>query len=408
MSMLGVSERPITFSSVLGQKKIVEGIQRGLATDSLPNVILFCGPSGCGKSTLARLTAMTLNCENPKKTEDGLIEPCGCCKHCKDIMEGRYNLGTSSYNGNDINAESIKTIEDDLNYDATFSNHKVLIFEEIQNVTNTAKMRFKNILESPQNEKNGVYILMTTTDENQYKSSYNKGNADREKNALRGRMAFYNLSNVTIDDISNYLFEVYTTKLDPNGDFDGGLEMIPYIAQNACGSVRTALNDLQQMFNMRAFEKDELFRILNYTDEEKESELVTSLLFKDKTVLHYIKEHTKDLEGNYPYWYTILSSLALRDMLGEPFEQEYKEKNYQRCKKSNNIQNLFRAFNETQQLCSAYFNPNVFISKIYEYYCGNNQNTKRLVENTSSAQPIVETTSTSTPTVVKKVKKIVS
>jgi Holliday junction DNA helicase RuvA len=44
---------------------------------------------------------------------------------------------------------------------------------------------------------------MTTTDENQYKSSYSKGNSDREKNALRGRMAFYNLSNVTIDDISH-------------------------------------------------------------------------------------------------------------------------------------------------------------------------------------------------------------
>lgn len=407
MSMLGVSERPIKFSSVLGQKKIVEGIQRGLATDSLSNIILFCGPSGCGKSTLARLTAMTLNCENPKKTEDGLIEPCGCCKHCKDIIEGRYNLGTSSYNGNEINAESIKTIEEDLAYDAQFSKHKILIFEEIQNVTNTAKMRFKDILESPQTEKNGVYILMTTTDENQYKSSYNKGNADREKNALRGRMGFYNLSNVTIDDISNYLFEVYTTKLDPNGDFDGGLEMIPYIAQNACGSVRTALNDLQVMFNMRAFDKEELFKILNYTDEEKEAELVTSLLFKDKTVLRYIKEHTKDLDGNFPYWYSILSSLALRDMLGEPFEQEYKEKNYQRCKKSNNIQNLFRAFNETQQLCSNYFNVNVFISKIYEYYNENNQNTKRLVENASSIQPTTETTPTST-TVVKKVKKIVS
>lgn len=404
MAMLGISERPISFKSIIGQKKIVEGIQRGISTNTLSNVILFCGPSGVGKSTLARLVAMTLNCENPVKTEDGLIEPCGQCKHCKDIIEGRYNLGTSSYNGNEINADSIKEIEEDLSYNSQFSKHKILIFEEIQNVTNTAKMRFKNILESPQNEKNGVYILMTTTDENQYKSSYDKANSSREKNAIRGRLAFYNLSNVTIDDISNYLFEVYTNKLDPNGDFDEGLELIPYIAQNACGSVRTALNDLQQMFNMRAFDKDELFKILGYTDEEKEAELVNSLLFKDKTVLHYIKEHTKDLEGNFPYWYSILSSLALRDMLDEPFEQEYKEKNYQRCKKSGNIQNLFRAFNETQQLCGTYFNSNVFISKIYEYYNGTTPKVvNRLVENVSNT----ENNSAHQPTVVKKVKKIV-
>jgi hypothetical protein len=73
-------------------------------------------------------------------------------------------------------------------------------------------------------------------------------------------------------------------------------------------------------------------------------------------------------------------------------------------KASGNLLALYKVFNETQQLCSSYFNPNVFISKIYEYYCGNNQNTKRLVENTSSVQPNVETT----PTVVKKVKKIVN
>ena len=145
MAMLGISERPISFKSIIGQKKIVEGIQRGISTNTLSNVILFCGPSGVGKSTLARLVAMTLNCENPVKTEDGLIEPCGQCKHCKDIIEGRYNLGTSSYNGNEINADSIKEIEEDLSYNSQFSKHKILIFEEIQNVTNTAKMRFKNI-----------------------------------------------------------------------------------------------------------------------------------------------------------------------------------------------------------------------------------------------------------------------
>ena len=398
MSMLGISERPISFKSVIGQKKIIEGIQRGISTDTLSNVILLCGPSGVGKSTIARLVAMTLNCENPIKEEDGLIEPCCQCKHCKDIIEGRYNLGTSSYNGNEINAESIKEIEEDLSYDAQFSKHKILIFEEIQNVTNTAKMRFKDILESPQNEKNGIYILMTTTDENQYKSSYDKSNASREKNAIRGRMAFYNLSNVTVDDISNYLFQVYTTKLDPNGEFDEGLNMIPFIAQNACGSVRTALNDLQQMFNMRVFNKEELFTVLNYADDEKESEMVISMLYKDKTALN-INDST-DIESNFGYWYKIISNNALRDMLGEPFESAWKEKSYKRMKESGNLLSLYEVFNRTQQLCGAYFNSNVFISMLYEYYCGKDK-PNRLIENTIN-------NTNSQETVVKKVKKIIA
>ena len=66
-------------------------------------------------------------------------------------------------------------------------------------------------------------------------------------------------------------------------------------------------------------------------------------------------------------------------------------------------------FNRTQQLCSAYFNSNVFISMLYEYYCGNNHNPKRLVENVSSNPPSnpISNPSSTESIVVKKVKKVV-
>ena len=141
-----------------------------------------------------------------------------------------------------------------------------------------------------------------------------------------------------------------------------------------------------------------MIALLNYTDDEKESDMVISLLYKDKTALKYIND-SNDIESNFNYWFKIISNNALRDMLGEPFDSAWKEKSYKKMKDSGNLIALYDVFNRTQQLCSAYFNSNVFISMLYEYYCGNNHNPKRLVENANS--------SSSTETVVKKVKKIV-
>ena len=140
---------------------------------------------------------------------------------------------------------------------------------------------------------------------------------------------------------------------------------------------------------------------MNYTDDEKESEYVISMLYKDKAILKFIQEN-KDISENFNYWYAIISNNALRDMLGEPFDSAWKEKSYKKMKDSGNLIALYDVFNRTQQLCSAYFNSNVFISMLYEYYCGNNHNPKRLVENASSNPP-----STTETTVVKKVKKVV-
>ena len=213
---------------------------------------------------------------------------------------------------------------------------------------------------------------------------------------------------ITTDESSDYLFQLFTTKIDPNGEMgDTILELIPYIAQNSKNNIRQALNDLSVALDSECTSKDDLIKLLNYTDEEKEADIVISLLNKDKSALKYINDNLNNLGDMIPYWYTILSNNALRDMIGEPFEVQWKEKSFTKMKASGNLLALYKVFNETQQLCSSYFNPNVFISKIYEYYCGDNQNAKRLVENASSVQPTVETTS-STPTVVKKVKKIVS
>jgi Holliday junction resolvasome RuvABC ATP-dependent DNA helicase subunit len=64
---LSVSLRPKSFSEVIGQKTVVQAIQKQLSSDRLPVAWMFVGPPGLGKTTLALILARELGgVENPE------------------------------------------------------------------------------------------------------------------------------------------------------------------------------------------------------------------------------------------------------------------------------------------------------------------------------------------------------
>ena len=397
----GIEYRPYKFENVIAQDKVVKGLQNAITKGNLGHAVALIGNSGLGKSTLARIVAMSLNCEHPIKTDKG-IEPCCECVSCKDVMLGRFHRSIQCINGNDLTIDKMRDLEESLSYDSMTDPNNVIIIEEAQTVPTQSFKSFLVLLEKTYNH---VYFILTSTDENKFSSSFanSKDNATREKNALRSRLSFYKLENPTTESISNYLFELFTTKIDPNGELpDECMNIIPYIAQNSKNNIRQALNDFNVILDAECYEKDDVIKLLGYQDDEKESEMVISLLYKDKTALKYIGDST-DIESNFVYWYKILSNNALRDMLNEPFESAWKEKSYKRMKDSGNLLALYEVFNKTQQLCSNYFNSNTFISMLYEYYNGKSV-PKRLTEEVKPTESNNVSTDT---TVVKKVKKVI-
>ena len=398
MASLGIVYRPTKFSEVVGNKVAVHAIQNGCTKGTIGNCIALVGGSGIGKSTLARIIASVLNSPNKVYDENGMIEPDIDSPAVQDIICGRFNRSVYCYNGTDLVMDKLRELTERLAYDSMTDPYNIVIVEEAQTVPSQSFKAFLTLVESKPN----VYFILTSTDVKKFSNTFGSDNANQEKNAFRSRLSLYKLQPITTDEISQYLFEMFTTKIDPDGKLgDGILELIPYIAQNSKNNLRNAVNDLGVAIDSECTNKEDLIALLNYTDDEKESDMVISLLYKDKTALKYIN-NSNDIEGNFNYWFKILSNNALRDMLGEPFDSAWKEKSYKKMKDSGNLIALYDIFNRTQQLCSAYFNSNVFISMLYEYYCGNNHNPKRLVENTSSNPP-----STTETTVVKKVKKVV-
>ena len=396
MSSLGIVYRPTKFSEVVGNKVAVHAIQNGCTKGTIGNCIALVGGSGIGKSTLARIIASVLN--SPKKVydENGLIEPDIDSLAVQDIISGRFCRSVYCYNGTDLVMDKLRELTERLSYDSMTDNYNIVLIEEAQTVPTQSFKAFLNLVES----KTNVYFILTSTDVKKFSNTFGSDNANQEKNAFRSRLSLYKLQPISTDEISEYLFNLYTTKIDAEGKLgDGILELIPYIAQNSKNNLRNAINDLGVAIDSECTNKEDLIKLLNYTDDEKESEMVISMLYKDKTALKYINDST-DIESNFGYWYKIISNNALRDMLGEPFESAWKEKSYKRMKESGNLLSLYEVFNRTQQLCGAYFNSNVFISMLYEYYCGKDK-PNRLVENTINNPSSQET-------VVKKVKKIIA
>lgn len=395
----GIKYRPKTFKEFIGNHNVIHSVQNAITKGTLGNAICIVGGSGLGKSTLARLIASTLNSEHEIFDENEMREPDLECSAVKDINEQRFNRSVTCYNGGDLTVDKMREINENLSFDSMIDKNTILIIEESQMINNTALKQLLTILEA---NRPNTYIIMTSTDTKKFSNSFGSDNSNQERNALRSRLSMYKLSPITTDEISQYLFELFTTKIDPNDDMgDGILELIPYIASNSKQNIRQAINDLSVAIDSECKTKEELIQLLNYTDDEKESDMVISLLYKDKTALKYINE-SQDVESNFNYWYKILSNNALRDMLNEPFESAWKEKAYKKMVQSGNLLSLYEVFNKTQQLTGSYFNPNVFISMLYEYYNGKNV-PKRLIESTETYVPnqMIETP------IVKKVKKVV-
>ncbi len=70
------------WSSLIGQHRAKDNLQRALVGGRVAHAYCFWGPAGVGKEAAALELARCLNCEHPKVSEAS-YEACGECKSCK-------------------------------------------------------------------------------------------------------------------------------------------------------------------------------------------------------------------------------------------------------------------------------------------------------------------------------------
>jgi len=147
--------RPQNFSSVVGQKAIIDTLRNQVITRRIAHAYLFCGTRGTGKTSTAKILARAINCESP---EDG--DPCGKCPTCVrmkndeslDIVE----IDAASNNG----VDEMRDLRDTVKYPPQYGRYKVYIIDEVHMLSTSAFNALLKTLEEP--PEYVVFILATT------------------------------------------------------------------------------------------------------------------------------------------------------------------------------------------------------------------------------------------------------
>ena len=134
--------RPKKFSDVVGQEAVTKTLENAIATNKIPNAIIFCGPRGVGKTTCARIFANEIN-----KQQNN------------DLAFNIFELDAASNNS----VSDIRNLIEQVRIPPQTGKFKVFIIDEVHMLSQTAFNAFLKTLEEP--PKHVVFILATTEKE---------------------------------------------------------------------------------------------------------------------------------------------------------------------------------------------------------------------------------------------------
>lgn len=149
--------RPLKFSEIIGQDTLVKVLSNAILKNRIHHAYLFSGARGVGKTTTARIFASAINCEN---LHSGIIEPCGICKSCIDIVANKHIDVIEFDAASHTSVENIRDLIDSVPYRPAAAKYKVYIIDEIHMLSEKAFNALLKTLEEP--PAYVVFIFATT------------------------------------------------------------------------------------------------------------------------------------------------------------------------------------------------------------------------------------------------------
>jgi DNA polymerase-3 subunit gamma/tau len=147
--------RPRTFEEVVGQKAIVRTLQNAIKANRVAQAYIFSGMRGIGKTTAARILAKALNCVNgPTPT------PCNVCESCTAVNEDRALDVIEIDGASNRSIEDVKSLRESVKYKPLHSRFKVIIIDEVHQLSRDAFNALLKTLEEPPPAT--VFIFATT------------------------------------------------------------------------------------------------------------------------------------------------------------------------------------------------------------------------------------------------------
>jgi DNA polymerase III subunit gamma/tau len=213
--------RPKTFEEMVGQKAVVQTLQNAVKNNRVAQAYLFSGMRGVGKTTAARILAKALNCEHgPTPT------PCNECDQCKSIYEDRSIDVIEIDGASNRGIDDIRSLRDSVKYKAMHGRFKIIIIDEVHQVTPAG---FNALLKTLEEPPPGTIFIFATTEFHKVPAT------------IVSRCQHFEFKKVSHKDIINHLIDLAKKE---------GLTISPFglglIADASDGSIRDAQSLLDQ------------------------------------------------------------------------------------------------------------------------------------------------------------------
>lgn len=248
--------RPQQFADI--QEHVAKTLLNALATERVAHAYLFCGPRGTGKTSTARILAKAINC-----LTNGKGEPCNKCTMCQAITEGRALDVIEVDAASNTGVDDIRNLREKVNYAPNEARKKVYIIDEVHMLSTSASNALLKTLEEP--PPHVVFILATTE-------------VQKLLPTILSRCQRFDFHRHTL---ANTVAEL--NRVCQGEGITAEPEALTLIARAATGSLRDALNLLQQL---NAFYGNELKlthaqAMLGISGDTRTKELVKHIIDKD-------------------------------------------------------------------------------------------------------------------------------
>ena len=155
------------FRDVIGHRRLVSLLSRGVARDMLPQSLILVGPQGIGKRRLAIAIAQALNCLEPitNSAAEGVVierEACGTCASCRRIARGVHPdiVVLAPGDTGAIKIEDVRDVVASAGYRPFEARRRVVIIDDADAMGVPAQNALLKTLEEPPSAS--VFILVSS------------------------------------------------------------------------------------------------------------------------------------------------------------------------------------------------------------------------------------------------------
>ena len=218
--------RPVGFKDLIGQDALVRTITNAIKNDRLAQAYILTGIRGVGKTTSARIIARALNCIGPDGNGQMTPNPCGVCKHCRDIENDCHIDVIEIDAASNTGVDNVREIIEGAKYSPLSARYKIYIIDEVHMLSKAAFNALLKTLEEPPEH---LKFIFATTE------------IRKVPMTILSRCQRFDLKRIEENVLTDYLAKI--ADLEKVEADRAALELI---AKAADGSVRDALSLLDQ------------------------------------------------------------------------------------------------------------------------------------------------------------------